>query len=113
MNQISLETVIGNAFAHALDKGVFFLPFSVIEKYADDVKNAVCNQRKVVFYFGRDEMRRTLGNCSSIFVEAEEHDVRGIRLIGNLSAMELIGKYRGYLPLDLAVAFSRTKLDLI
>ena len=112
MNQILLETVIGNAFAHALDKGVFFLPFSVIEKYADDVRNAVFTQRKVVFYFGRDEMRRTLGNCSSIFVEVEDHGVRGIRLIGNLSAMELIEKYRGYLPLDLAVAFSRTKLDM-
>ena len=56
-------------------KAFFFLPFSVIEKYADDVKNAVCNQRKVVFYFGRDEMRRTLENRSSIFVEAEEHGV--------------------------------------
>lgn len=94
-------------------KVFFFLPFSVIEKYADDVRNIVFNQRKVVFYFCRDEMRRTLENCSSIFVEAEEHGVRGIRFIGNLSAMELIEKYRGYLPLDLAIAFSRTKLDII
>ena len=113
MNQILLETVIGNAFAHVLDKGIFFLPFSVVEKYADDVRNTVFNQHKVVFYFCRDEMRRTLENCSSIFVEAEEHGVRGIRFIGNLSAMELIEKYRGYLPLDLAIAFSRTKLDII
>ena len=112
MNQILLETVIGNAFAHALDKGISFLPFSVIEKYADDVRNAVFTQHKVVFYFGRDEMRRTLKNCSSVFVEAEEHGVRGIRFIGNLSAMELIEKYRGYLPLDLAIAFSRAKLDI-
>lgn len=95
-----------------MDKGISFLPFSVIEKYADDVRNDISNQHKVVFYFGRDEMRKTLQNCSSIFEEAKEHGVRGIRFIGTLSAEELVEKYAGYLPLDLAVAFSRTKLDM-
>lgn len=112
MTQISLETVIGNAFAHALEKGISFLPFSVIEQYADNVRNAIATQRKVVFYFGRDEMRKTLQNCSSVFEEAKEHGVPGIRFIGTLSAEELVEKYAGYLPLDLAVAFSRTKLDM-
>lgn len=112
MTQIALEIVIGNAFAHTLDKGISFLPFSVIEQYADDVRNAVATQRKVVFYFGRDEMRKTLRNCSSIFEEAEEHGVRGIRFIGTLSAKELFEKYNGFLPLDLAIAFYRTKLNV-
>ena len=112
MTQIALETVIGNAFAHALDKGISFLPFSVIEQYADDVRNSIAVQRKIVFYFGRDEMRKALRNCSSIFEEAEEHGMRGIRFIGSLSARELVEKYAGYLPLDLAVAFSRTKLNV-
>lgn len=111
MTQIALETIIGNAFAHALDKDISFLPFSVIEKYADDVRN-FANQRKIIFYFGRDEMRKVLQNCSSVFVEAEEHGVRGIRFVGTLSARELVEKYAGYLPLDLAVAFSRIKLDM-
>ena len=111
MTQIALETIIGNAFAHALDKDISFLPFSVIEQYADDVRTSIAVQRKIVFYFGRDEMRKTLQNCSSIFEEAEEHGVRGIRFIGILSAKELFEKYNGYLPLDLAITFYRTKLN--
>lgn len=57
-------------------------------------------------------MRKALQNCSSIFEEAKEHGVRGIRFIGTLSAEELVEKYAGYLPLDLAVAFFRTKLEM-
>ena len=110
MMVVPLEIIIGNAFAVAVNKGKTFLSFSVIEKYAEDVRENV-TPRKMIYYFGRDEMRKTLQSSPS-FIEAEENGVRGIRFVGNPSVQELRNKYSGHIPLDLAVAFSRTKLNL-
>ena len=110
MMVVPLEIIIGNAFALAVNKEKIFLSFSAIEKYAKDVRENVA-PRKIIYYFGRDEMRKTLQSCPS-FVEAEENGIRGLRFVGNPSVQELRNKYSGHIPLDLASAFSRTKLDL-
>lgn len=98
MIKIPLETLIGNVFIQALEEGITYVPFSIIEDYAREIQN----KRNVYFYFSRDEVRKAID-------ENFELCNKGIKC--NINVEELKEKHLGWLPIDLAVVFSNTKIS--
>lgn len=105
MVKIPIETIIGNAFIQALEKGITYVPFSVIESYAEEVKKR--SDRNLFFYFSRDEVHKAvheLGNGFKVYGS-------GIICDKDVDTNALKEKYLGWLPLDLAVIFSEIKIS--
>ena len=98
MVKIPLEILIGNVFIQALEEGITYVPFSIIEDYAREIQN----KRNVYFYFSRDEIRKAID-------ENFELCNKGIKC--NISIEELKEKHLGWLPVDLAIIFSETKIS--
>lgn len=98
--RIPLETVIGNVFIQSLEEGITYVPFSIIEDYAREIQN----KRNVYFYFSRDEIRKAID-------ENFELCNKGIKCNRNINIEELKEKHLGWLPIDLAVVFSNTKIS--
>lgn len=107
--EIPLETVIGVVFVHALEKGVSFVPFSTIEDYARRVESI--SQRKLFVWFSRDRMRSAVDELGEMFDIVEVDGVRGIMCLGDVDIERLRERTFGWLPLDVAIAFSKATLD--
>lgn len=97
MVKIPIETIIGNAFIQVLEKGITYVPFSVIENYA----------REIFFYFSRDEVYKAVNELGDSFELCDD----GIRCDKDIDIEKLREIYLGWLPLDLAVIFSETKIS--
>lgn len=107
--EIPLETVIGAVFIQSLEKGVSFVPFSIIEEYARLVESI--SQRKLFVWFSRDRMRLAVDELGEMFDIIEMDGVRGVMCLGDVDVERLRGRSFGWLPLDVALAFSETKVD--
>ena len=105
MNKIPIKTVIGNAFIQALEKGITYVPFSVIEDYAREIQKR--SNRKIFFYFSRDEVYKAMDELGDAF---ELYD-KGIRCDKDIDIEKLREIHLGWLPIDLAVIFSETKIS--
>ena len=105
MIKIPIETVIGSVFIQALEKGITYVPFSVIEDYAREIQKR--SNRKIFFYFSRDEVYKAINELGDAFELCDE----GIRCNKDVDIEKLRGIYLGWLPLDLAVIFSEIKIS--
>lgn len=105
MIEIPIETIIGNVFIQALEKGITYVPFSVIENYAREIQKR--SNRKIFFYFSRDEVYRAVDELGDAF---ELYD-KGIRCDKDIDTEKLRELHLGWLPLDLAVIFSEIKIS--
>lgn len=105
MIKIPLETIIGNAFIQALEEGITYVPFSVIEDYAREIQKR--SNRKIFFYFSRDEVYRAVGELGDAFELCDE----GIRCDKDIDIEKLREIHLGWLPLDLAIIFSEIKIS--
>ena len=104
-----METVIGAVFVQSLEKGISFVPFSMIEEYARRVESI--NQRKLFVWFSRDRMRSSVDKLGEMFDIVEINGVRGVMCLGDVDVERLRERSLGWLPLDFALAFSETKVD--
>lgn len=107
--EIPLETVIGAVFIQSLEKGVSFVPFSIIEEYARLVESI--SQRKLFVWFSRDRMSAAVDTLGEMFDIVEVNCVRGVMCLGDVDVERLREQSIGWLPLDVAIAFSETKVD--
>ena len=107
--EIPLETVIGAVFVQSLEKGISFVPFSMIEEYARQVESI--SQRKLFVWFSRDRMRSAVDELGEMFDIVEVDGVRGIICLGDVYIERLRERSLGWLPLDVAIAFSKATLD--
>lgn len=105
MIKIPIETIIGNAFIQALEEGITYVPFSVIENYAEEIQKR--SNRKIFFYFSRDEVYKAVNELGDAFELCDE----GIRCNRDIDIEKLREIYLGWLPLDLAIIFSETKIS--
>ena len=74
------------------------LSLGIVECQAREIQN----KRNVYFYFSRDEVRKAID-------ENFELCNKGIKC--NINIEELKEKHLGWLPVDLAVVFSNTKIS--
>ena len=107
--EIPLKTVIGAVFVQALEKGISFVPFSMIENYACRVESI--SQRKLFVWFSRDRMRSAVDDLGEMFDIVEVDGVRGIMCLGDVDLEKLRERSIGWLPLDVALAFSEARAD--
>lgn len=107
--EIPLETVIGAVFIQSLEKGVSFVPFSIIEEYARLVESI--SQRRLFVWFSRDRMSAAVDTLGEMFDIVEVNCVRGVMCLGDVDVERLREQSIGWLPLDVAIAFSETKVD--
>ena len=107
--EIPLETVIGAVFVQALEKGISFVPFSMIEEYARRVESI--SQRKLFVWFSRDRIRSAVDELGEMFDIVEVDGVRGILCLGDVDIERLRERSLGWLPIGVSIAFSETKVD--
>lgn len=103
--KIPIETIIGSVFIQALEKGITYVPFSVIENYAREIQKR--SHRKIFFYFSRDEVYKAMDELGDAFELCDE----GIRCNKDIDIEKLREIHLGWLPLDLAVIFSEIKIS--
>lgn len=107
--EIPLETVIGAVFVQSLEKGISFVPFSMIEEYARRVESI--SQRKLFVWFSRDRMRSAVDKLGEMFDIVEVDGVRGIMCLGDVDLEKLRERSIGWLPLDVVAAFLEAMVD--
>ena len=105
MVKIPIETIIGSVFIQALEKGTTYVPFSVIENYAREIQKR--SSREIFFYFSRDEVYKAMDELGDAFELCDE----GIRCDKDIDIEKLREIHLGWLPIDLAVVFSETKIS--
>jgi hypothetical protein len=107
--EVPLETVVGAVFVQSLEKGISFVPFSMIEEYARRVESI--SQRKLFVWFSRDRMRSAVDELGEMFDIVEVNGVRGVICLGDVDIERLRERFLGWLPIGVLIAFSETKVD--
>ena len=101
---IGIVDLAANALIEALEKGdKRFLTYSEIENYGSKVVQ-ILNEKgeKAVLILSRENTNALFRNYSEYF---EERDGKGIALKDDKDVDDLIEQFRGYLALDVLMAF--------
>jgi len=105
---VRLVDLVANALIAIKEEGmnITFLTFSKLEEYGARVVNYLKDIGKdAVLLLSRDRTEDFFDTYRDLFQESEENGERGVALCRNVTPSELIQKFRGYLPLDLLLAF--------
>lgn len=104
---IGIEDLAANAMIEMMKKsGQRFLTYNEIEMYGAEVVQILReNGEKAVQILSRENTDALFRNYSEFFEESEQSGKRGIKLKENKEAEDLIQQFRGYLALDVLLAF--------
>ena len=104
---IGIEDLAANALIEVMRKGhKRFLTYNEIESYGSEVVRILKeNGEKAVLILSRDNTDALFRNYSEFFVESEQNGKRGILLKAEKKIEDLIQQFRGYLALDVLLAF--------
>ncbi len=104
---IGIEDLAANAMIEMLKKGgQRFLTYSEIEMYGTEVVQILKeNGEKAVLILSRENTDALFRNYSEFFEEGEQNGKKGIRLKADKKVEDLIQQFRGYLALDVLLAF--------
>ncbi|MDE7211426.1 MAG: hypothetical protein K2O03_08280 [Lachnospiraceae bacterium] len=104
---IGIEDLAANAMIEMLKKGgQRFLTYSEIEMYGAEVVQILKeNGEKAVLILSRENTDALFRSYSEFFEESEQNGKRGIKLKENKEVEDLIQQFRGYLALDVLLAF--------
>lgn len=104
---IGIEDLAANALIETLKKNDRrFLTYHEIESYGAEVVQILQeNGEKAVLILSRDNTEALFRNYSDFFEEHEENGEKGISLKEGKEAEDLIQQFRGYLALDVLLAF--------
>lgn len=104
---IGIEDLAANALIEILDSiNGRFVSYKELEDYGMEVVRLLSTKgEKAVLILSREDTRKMLRNYSDLFEEASQDGVSGIRLKENVNSDQLIEKFRGYLALDVLLAF--------
>lgn len=104
---IGMEDLAANALIESLNKGQKrFLTYKEIEKYGSEVVQ-ILNEKneKAVLILSRESTNALFRNYSDYFEEKIENSEKGIALKEGIKSETLIMQFRGYLALDVLMAF--------
>ena len=104
---IGIEDLAANAMIEMLKKGgQRFLTYNEIEMYGAEVVQILReNGEKAVLILSRENTDALFRNYSEFFEESEQSGKRGITLKKDKEVEDLIQQFRGYLALDVLLAF--------
>lgn len=104
---IGIEDLAANAMIEMLKKGKRrFLTYNEIEMYGAEVVQILEESgERAVLILSRENTDALFRNYSEFFEEAEENGKRGVKLKGDKRIEDLIQQFRGYLALDVLLAF--------
>lgn len=104
---IGIEDLAANALIEVLKKGdKRFLTYDEIEKYGSQVVKVLKESgENAILILSRDSTNAMFRNYSDFFEENEEYGKVGIKLKDGIEADDLVRKFRGYLVLDVLLAF--------
>ena len=104
---IGIEDLAANALIAVLAKeDRRFLTYSEIEEYGARVIQILNGKdEKAVLILSRENTNEMYRNYSDFFEEKEENNERGIYLKDEKNVDDLITRFRGYLALDVLLAF--------
>ena len=104
---IGIEDLAANAMIEMLKKGgQRFLTYNEIEMYGVEVVQILReNGEKAVLILSRENTDALFRNYSEFFEESEQSGKRGITLKKDKEVEDLIQQFRGYLALDVLLAF--------
>ena len=111
---IGIEDLAANALIEMMDakkgEGQNFVSYNTLEKYGLAIVKLLSEQgEEAVLILSREETRKMLRDYSDIFVECKQNGVEGIMLRENVTIDDLIVKFRGYLSLEVLLAFMAEK----
>lgn len=100
--------LVANAFIAALkDRGQRFLSFQQIEAYGERVINVLKDSNDTaVLNLSRDKTGEMFEFFSRFFRAETREGCSGVRLVDGVTSGDLIREFRGYLPLNLLLAFA-------
>lgn len=104
---IGIEDLAANALIESLKKNnKRFLTYTEIEDYGSRVVQ-ILNEtgEKAILILSRDSTNTLFHNYSNFFVEIEKNGNKGVYLREGISIKQLIQQFRGYLALDVLLAF--------
>ena len=104
---IGIEDLAANAMIELLKKGEKrFLTYNEIEMYGAEVVQILKeNGEKAVLILSRENTDTLFTNYSEFFEEKEQNGKNGIKLKAEKKVDDLIQQFRGYLALDVLLAF--------
>ena len=104
---IGIEDLAANALIEAMKRGdKRFLTYSEIEAYGAEVVQILKeNNEKAVLILSRDNTEALFRNYSEFFEERTDDGRIGIALKEDKEINDLIQHFRGYLALDVLLAF--------
>lgn len=104
---IGIEDLAANALIESMKKGnKTCFTYKEIEEYGSRVIQLLSSKgEKAVLILSRDSTTAMLRNYSRYFEEVFIGDAKGIRLREGIESDELIEQFRGYLALDVLLAF--------
>jgi hypothetical protein len=104
---IGIEDLAANALIEILKKGEKrFLTYTEMENYGTEVVRILKeNGENAVLILSRDNTNAFFRNYSDYFEEEEYEEKKGIQLKEGKTVEDLIIQFRGYLALDVLLAF--------
>lgn len=104
---IGIEDLAANALIEVLKKtDKRFLTYHELESYGSEVVQILKeNGEKAVLILSRDNTDALFRNYSDFFEENEEEGEKGIPLKEGKDVDDLVHQFRGYLALDVLLAF--------
>ena len=110
---VRLVDLVANALIAVKQKGmdVVFFSFSTLEKYGAYVVDFLKKKgQEAVLVLSREKTEDFFDEFADIFKAHEENGEHGVILCNNnVTSSELIQRFRGYLPLDMLLAFVSTE----
>ena len=103
---IGIEDLAANALIESMRIEKRFLTYREIEDYGSKVVE-ILNEKgeKAVLILSRENTNALFRNYSDFFEEKTENDMKGIALKEGIELEDLIMQFRGYLALDVLMAF--------
>ena len=104
---IGIEDLAANALIESMNKGnKTFFTYKEIEEYGSKVIQLLISQNeKAVLILSRNNTDAMFRNYSRYFEEDTVDGASGIRLKDEIGVDDLIEEFRGYLALDVLMAF--------
>lgn len=104
---IGIEDLAANALIEAMrKKNKRFLTYNEIESYGSEVVQILQeNGEKAILILSRDNTDALFRNYDEFFEESEADGKKGILLRAEKDIEDLIQQFRGYLALDVLLAF--------
>lgn len=106
---IEMDELAANSFIEAMNQNSHtdFISFSQMEEYGLNVVKYLKeeNNQKAILIFSRNSLQMLLCDYSDLFDVAEENGESGLRLKEGVDQDTLIERFRGYLSLELMMAY--------